>query len=594
MDQFVYPNNQFVSVTGAPSIGWKFYVYDTGTSNLASIYSNSALTITAANPVTADAKGFFATFFWSGTVDVVLKDENGNVINSASGITDLTTEILQVITSLNNAIPYGVAAGSGDAITATISSIGTSDFSDGAMLIIKANAACTGAANTPNLLINALPNRRIKKLGGSALVANDIISGMYCLLVFNHTQDCYYLLNPNATYLNRDGSAAMSADLPMGSHKITGLAAGVAATDALNITQAQDSGYNYIAAGGSANAITAAFSPAYTAYTAGQIYRVKTASPNTAQAVTIDVNGLGAKTIVRSDGSPLMVGDIRSGAIIELMYDGTNMQLLVPAAGLWNTGQCQLNLTGGNLVLTPKNGNQMVNSGIVYAIPDAGVSLTTAGVSPNTTYYIYEYINSGNMALEFSATAYATESGTGQTIKSGDASRAFVGLGRTNGSSQWGMCRSWYNDPGYTLTANFSANRGTNSSSYAELNSEIECGFLAFSDEIVTVTANGGCLLELTPGDDGYAYLGIAYDTGSGITIEDGTNVIGASVTGELGSNNWHPMSFTNRKTGLSTGYHFATIVGKTVLTAGSQPYVYCNGSATQGQRTTLTVFCKR
>ena len=48
----------------------------------ASIYSNLAHTPTA-NPVIADADGFLASFYWTGTVDVVLTDENDNLIDSA-------------------------------------------------------------------------------------------------------------------------------------------------------------------------------------------------------------------------------------------------------------------------------------------------------------------------------------------------------------------------------------------------------------------------------------------------------------------------------------------------------------------------------
>ena len=235
MRQFSYPNSQFTNILGGASIGWKLKVYDTGTTDYASIYSNLAQTTPTANPVIADADGFLASFYWTGTVDVVLTDENDNIIDSANGIQDLVSTINAVVVAGNISLPYGAASGSGDTITATLPI--TSDFSDGGMFIVRANAANSGAVNTPNLQINSYASRRIKKIGGVALIANDIVSGMNMVLVYNESQDCYYLINHEATFLKRDGSAAMLAALNMDSHKITNLTAGTVSADAVNYTQ---------------------------------------------------------------------------------------------------------------------------------------------------------------------------------------------------------------------------------------------------------------------------------------------------------------------------------------------------------------------
>ena len=105
------------------------------------------------------------------------------------------------------------------------------------MFIVRANANNAGTINTPNLQINSYASRRIKKIGGIALVANDIVSGMNMILVYNESQDCYYLLNPNASYLNRDGTAKMLGAIDMDSHKITNLTNGTASGDAVNYLQ---------------------------------------------------------------------------------------------------------------------------------------------------------------------------------------------------------------------------------------------------------------------------------------------------------------------------------------------------------------------
>lgn len=235
MRQFSYPNSQFTNILGGASIGWKLNVYDTGTTNKASIYSDLGQTVPTANPVIADADGFLASFYWTGTIDVVLTDENNNIIDSANGIQDLVSTINAVVVAGSISLPYGAASGDGNTITATLPV--TSDFSDGGVFIIRANANNAGTINTPNLQINSYASRRIKKIGGIALVANDIVSGMNCLLVYNLAQDCYYLLNPNASYLNRDGTAKMLGAIDMDSHKITNLTAGTVSADAVNYTQ---------------------------------------------------------------------------------------------------------------------------------------------------------------------------------------------------------------------------------------------------------------------------------------------------------------------------------------------------------------------
>ena len=235
MRQFSYPNSQFTNILGGASIGWKLNVYDTGTTDYASIYSNLAQTTPTANPVIADADGFLASFYWTGTVDVVLIDENDNIIDSANGIQDLVSTINAVVVAGNISLPYGAASGDGNTITTTLPI--TADFSDGGVFIVRANANNAGTINTPNLQINSYASRRIKKIGGSALVANDIVSGMNCLLVYHEAQDSYYLLNPNASYLNRDGTAKMLGVIDMDSHKITNLANGTDSGDAVNKSQ---------------------------------------------------------------------------------------------------------------------------------------------------------------------------------------------------------------------------------------------------------------------------------------------------------------------------------------------------------------------
>lgn len=68
-------------------------------------------------------------------------------------------------------------------------------------------------------------------------------------------------------------------------------------------------------------------SPAITAYTAGQRFTFKAGTVNTGPC-TLNVSGLGAKTIKKNVSVDLQTGDILANQIVEVEYDGTNMQLL--------------------------------------------------------------------------------------------------------------------------------------------------------------------------------------------------------------------------------------------------------------------------
>lgn len=78
---------------------------------------------------------------------------------------------------------------------------------------------------------------------------------------------------------------------------------------------------------GSPNVIVITPSPAISAYAAGQEFSFKIANTNTSPTVTINVNGVGAQNIIFAGASP-SVGDLTSGQVIGVEYDGTNFQVL--------------------------------------------------------------------------------------------------------------------------------------------------------------------------------------------------------------------------------------------------------------------------
>lgn len=87
--------------------------------------------------------------------------------------------------------------------------------------------------------------------------------------------------------------------------------------------------YDYVVATGSANAYVLA-TPAFNAYAAGNKIRFKANFTNSGSA-TVNVNGLGAKTLKKTDGATnLASGDIVNGQIVECSYNGTDFQLTSP------------------------------------------------------------------------------------------------------------------------------------------------------------------------------------------------------------------------------------------------------------------------
>lgn len=89
---------------------------------------------------------------------------------------------------------------------------------------------------------------------------------------------------------------------------------------------------DYKADTGAVNAAVITPAPALTAYVTGQRFSVKMVATNTTTNPTINVNGLGAKTIVKLGGAVLSAGDLLINGIYEFEYDGTNMQLMTPAS----------------------------------------------------------------------------------------------------------------------------------------------------------------------------------------------------------------------------------------------------------------------
>lgn len=138
--------------------------------------------------------------------------------------------------------------------------------------------------------------------------------------------------SPSAADGTQDKAAHMNMLLAQLRSPIRASAVAENSADDFMLTRAiRSNQLNRMNAGGSANAITltpVAPAPAFASLAdlAFVPLRFLATADNTA-AVTLNVSGLGALALTWADGTPLQTGDIRTGQLIYVFYDGTAFRL---------------------------------------------------------------------------------------------------------------------------------------------------------------------------------------------------------------------------------------------------------------------------
>lgn len=127
--------------------------------------------------------------------------------------------------------------------------------------------------------------------------------------------------------VTRDGQSPATANIPMGGFLHTGAGDATARTHYAKVSQIQDGGYITLSSVSGADTITATVTPTITAYATGQYFQFVSAGANTG-AVTLNISSLGAKAVTKEGTTALAAGDIASGAVVGVVYDGTRFQLV--------------------------------------------------------------------------------------------------------------------------------------------------------------------------------------------------------------------------------------------------------------------------
>lgn len=124
----------------------------------------------------------------------------------------------------------------------------------------------------------------------------------------------------------------MSGNIAMGGFKLSGLGSGSLVADSVTVAQNQSNIVGHaFSTGGTVDVLTAIMSPATTAYSTHFFYRVTSIGLNTVTTPTMNIDGLGAKTIKKGANAALAAGDTgAAGYEMLLGYNGTNLILLNP------------------------------------------------------------------------------------------------------------------------------------------------------------------------------------------------------------------------------------------------------------------------
>lgn len=223
---------------------------------------------------------------------------------------------------------FGTASGT-DTYTIGFTPAITS-YSIGQRFFVLFTNANTGAST---INVDTLGAKAIVKNGATALASGDISAGQIYAITYDGTN---FQLVGKITASGTVLTPASVSTLNTGTDNVDYASAlGLEGSKYLN-----QSGSKVSATASGTNTYTATISPAITAYASTQRFFITFTNANTG-AVTINLNGLGAKAITKKGTKALTTGDIFAGQILLIAYDGTRFQI-VGSPLMWNPPEIPL------------------------------------------------------------------------------------------------------------------------------------------------------------------------------------------------------------------------------------------------------------
>jgi len=171
--------------------------------------------------------------------------------------------------------------------------------------------------------------------------------------------------------LSADGQTTPTGNLPMGGYKHTNVADATVRNQYASAGQVQDSAFTFLTSPAGTNTITATAALGMSTYVTGQRFFFVAAASNTG-AVTLNINAIGAKSVTKNGTTALVSGDIAINAVVQVVYDGTQFQLLNP-----NTANVS-SFSAGTTGLTPNTATTgAVTLAGTLAVANGGTGLAT-------------------------------------------------------------------------------------------------------------------------------------------------------------------------------------------------------------------------
>ena len=247
------------------------------------------------------------------------------IVNAAA----VATSASNAATSETNAATSATNAATSETNAATSESNASTSEANAATSATNAGVSETNAVNSASAASTSETNAATSETNAAASETNAATS---------ETNAASSETNASTS----ESNAATSASNAATSEANAASSASAASTSATNAATSETNAAAYATSGasvgvyyvttGSSNAYVVAATPTITSYGSGGYgLLIKASFTNTGPA-TINVDAVGAKAIQKPDGSALGSGDITSGGIYHLTYDGTQFQLVGEAA----------------------------------------------------------------------------------------------------------------------------------------------------------------------------------------------------------------------------------------------------------------------
>lgn len=213
--------------------------------------------------------------------------------------------------------------------------------------------------------------------------------------------------------------------------------------------------------------------------------------------------------------------------------------------------------TTTNLKLTRFNGTWLTIGGVPRQIPAAGADIASSAFTAGTMMSVYAAWNGTAITLEASTTGRVTDANYGYPVKTGDASRTFLGLVMTETGIgfQDSLTKRYilncFNRQPIVASGVMTASRGQpgGASAYIELHAEVRANFLAFANQPTMMLSEGIILFDNAP--SGYNVIWGAGLDGAGPA--QAAQSIGSATASVPFLTRW-PIQ------GISEGNHYVTI----------------------------------